>query len=108
MINLTEKTTILNRGLGDAVPGPCTNREAATDKPLAAELELLQDSLWYAHKALKRGDEDIAKAGTLVARLSDSVAKMLLAQQKLLTEPDHASAIEAEFDETLRAMGLGE
>jgi hypothetical protein len=62
----------------------------------------------YAHKALKGGSEDMAKSGTLVARLSDSVAKALLAQQKLLANSGHVLTPAEEFEETLRAMGLGE
>ncbi len=77
-------------------------------KPLDAELGLLRDSLTQAHRALKSSEEDMTKSGMLVARLSDSVARALLAQQKLMAGSGYTPTAEAEFDDTLRAMGFGE
>ncbi len=108
MLNPKEEAVAPSNNASNTKARPGGSRKAAQAKPLDNELELLRDSLGYVHNILKNNSEDMAKSGTLVARLSDSVAKALLAQQKLLAGSDYAATPEAEFDDTLRAMGLGE
>src|SRR5438105_3673066 len=108
MPNSIQKATACGKKAASKKAQSGASPKAARSKPLDSELELLRDSLAHAHQALKSNSEDMAKSGMLVVRLTDSVAKALLAQQKLLAGSDGASSPEAEFDNTLRAMGLGE
>jgi hypothetical protein len=52
---------------------------------------------------------ELAKMGTLLARLSDSVVRAVLAQQKLSEGSDRMAKVLAEMDHVLRVMGeIGE
>ena len=82
--------------------------DGAKGTPLDRELDLLRDSLARAHGAMKNGEEDLPRAGMLVARLADSLSRALLAQQRLQANRGGMAEIEARFDDALRMLGLGE
>ncbi len=46
--------------------------------------------------------------GALVARLSDSIGRALLNQQKLRATSDKSAFLRSEVDRILREVGLGE
>lgn len=80
----------------------------SVDMSLAGEIVGLRESLELARDRMASGEEDFAKMGSVVARLSDSVGRALLAQSKLSAEGDRTSRLHAETDRVLREMGLGE
>ncbi len=77
---------------------------------LAEEIRGLREALRQARERMQSGldDAEVARMGTLVARLSDSLGRALLAQGKLLGEGDRSAWLRAETDRLLREMGLGE
>lgn len=75
---------------------------------LQGEIAGLRESLLLARAKMDSGEEDLAKMGALVARLTDSVGRALLAQGKLLAGGDRSSWLRAETDRLLRELGLGE
>jgi hypothetical protein len=77
--------------------------------PLSDELQVLRATLRIAKAALKNNPKNPQKAAHLIARLTNSIVRLTLAQQKLLSSPQSPTITpEALFDNTLRAMGLGE
>ncbi len=95
MQNYTENPDF-HLNAGQSVPNP----------PLSNELRILKASLRRANAAMRNNPDNPEKAGLLLARLANAIARLTIAQQKLSsTSP---STIEAEFDNTLRSMGLGE
>ena len=79
-----------------------------SEKGLENELETLRASLQQARQAMLDGSEDPAKMGALVARLSDSIGRALLNEQKLRASGDKAAFLRSEVDRILREVGLGD
>ena len=77
-----------------------------TEVGLENELETLRASLHQARQAMLDSDKDPAKMGALVARLSDSIGRALLNQQKLRASNDGSSLLRSEVDRILREVGL--
>ena len=75
---------------------------------LAKEIRGLRAALQLARRRLKTGEEDLLKVGTVVARLTDSVGRAMLAQSKLVAEGDGTVRMRSETDRLLRDLGLGE
>jgi hypothetical protein len=75
---------------------------------LVREIKGLRDALRLARERLDSGEEDVVKVGAVVARLTDSVGRALVAQSKLAGEGDGARVLRAEIDRLLRELGLGE
>lgn len=75
---------------------------------LQGEIIGLRESLLQARARMESGEEDMAKMGALVARLTDSVGRALLAQGKLAASGDQSAWMRAETDRLLRELGLGE
>jgi hypothetical protein len=73
--------------------------------PLTHELRILRASLRRAKTAMKNNPNNTQKAGLLIARLTNSISRLTLAQQKLLSSP--ASTPQADWDNALRTYGLG-
>ncbi len=88
--------------------GDTGREDGAKGTLLDRELDVLRDSLARAHGAMKSGEEDMPRAGMLVARLADSLSRALLAQQRLQSTQGGQAEIEARFDDALRTLGLGE
>jgi hypothetical protein len=80
----------------------------AVEMSLVGEITGLRDTLKLARDRMTGGDEDLLKVGTVVARLTDSVGRALLAQSKLVTEGDGTVRLRSETDRLLREMGFGE
>ena len=83
-------------------------KASASKESLQKELGTLRASLKQARGSMIRRDEDVAKMGALVARLSDSIARVMLAQQKLDTNAGRSARLQAELDRVLEELGLGE
>lgn|GEM_PF-3969991 len=77
-----------------------------SDKGLENELKTLRDSLHQARQGMLDEEKDPAKMGALVARLSDSIGRALLNQQKLNGAGDKSAYLRAEVDRILREVGL--
>jgi hypothetical protein len=75
---------------------------------LVKEIVGLRESLQLARERLYEGEDDLVKIAPVVARLTDSVGRALLAQSKLAAERDAAGVLQFETDRLLREMGLGE
>lgn len=75
---------------------------------LFGEIAGLRESLKLAQDRMEEDDEDLVKVGAVVARLTDSVGRALLAQSKLAGEGDGSTRLRAETDRLLRELGLGE
>lgn len=75
---------------------------------LREEIVGLRESLRQARAQMESGEEDMAKIGALVARLTDSIGRALLAQGKLAASADSSTWLRAETDRLLRELGLGE
>lgn len=75
---------------------------------LQGEIVGLRESLLLARARMDSGEEEVAKMGALVARLTDSVGRALLAQGKLLAGGERSLWLRAETDRLLRELGLGE
>jgi len=77
---------------------------------LDAEIRALQAALAMARRNMESAEEgngeagDVAKMGALIARLSDSIGRALLAQQKLSSGKDPVARIRAELDHVLRVI----
>ena len=84
------------------------NGEPRVEMSLLGEIKGLRESLEVARERLEDGEEDFARIGSVVARLTDSVGRALLAQSKLAAEGDRTSQLHAETTRLLREMGLGE
>ncbi len=74
---------------------------------LVAEIAGLREALKLARDKMVE-DDDLVKLGAVVARLTDSVGRALLAQSKLAVEGDGSTSLRAETDRLLRELGLGE
>jgi hypothetical protein len=77
---------------------------------LDAEIGALRVALGIARCSLESAEQgngdpgDVAKMGVLVARLSDSIGRALLAQKKLSSSNDQVAHIRAELDHVLRVI----
>jgi hypothetical protein len=78
------------------------------ERTLTREIRGLRESFEAARAKLDDEEVDLAKLGTLVARLSDSLGRALLVQEKLLAGNERDVWLQAERDRLLREMGLGE
>jgi hypothetical protein len=83
-----------------------------TEVTLETEISLLREVMEEVRRQISSGEGDpaeLAKMGTLLARLSDSVVRAVLAQQKLSEGSDRMAKVLAEMDHVLRVMGeIGE
>lgn len=90
------------------------DERASSAKTLQGELEALRAALRQAREEMeglrRMGAEEgeIAKLGSVVARICDSITRALLAQQRLEGQGEVSARVRAEWDRVLRAMGLGE
>jgi hypothetical protein len=78
-----------------------------TEATLDREIGALRAALEVARREVENGEcdtGDLAKMGARVARLSDSIVRAVLAQQKLSTGSDPLSRIRAELDHVLRVI----
>ena len=77
---------------------------------LDAEIEALRAALRMVRRNMESAEDengdagDVAKMGALVARLSDSIGRALLAQKKLSSGNDQVARIRAELDHVLRVI----
>jgi hypothetical protein len=94
----------INRG------GKCGG--AATEKvekaSLQGEISALRDALEQVMDSMKGGEADLAKMGGVAARLSDSIGKALLAEQKLSAGNNRTNRLHEEFIRVLRDLGVDE
>lgn len=77
-----------------------------SDKGLENELKTLRAALHEARQGMLDEEKDPAKMGALVARLSDSIGRALLNQQKLNGAGDKSTYLRAEVDRILLEVGL--
>ena len=80
----------------------------SVEMSLVREIKGLRVALQLARERLETGEEDFVTAGGVVARLTDSVGRALVAQSKLAAEGDGATRLRSETDRLLRELGLGE
>ncbi len=78
------------------------------NESLDGEVAALREALGQAKAGLRSDEGDVTKLGGLVARLSDSIVRALLAQKKLAADGDGGTWLRAEFERVLRALGAGE
>ncbi|MDQ3929411.1 MAG: hypothetical protein M3328_09720 [Chloroflexota bacterium] len=79
----------------------------SVEMSLAGEIRGLRASLRLMRKKMRGDEEDLAKMGPVVARLTDSVARALLAQSKLVGEGDGTRRLHSETDRLLEEFGIG-
>ena len=82
--------------------------KARRAQALDTELRVLREAFEQAREAMMSGEEDMARAGTLLARLGDSVIKTVVAQERLAANAGQKARLEEEYDSALRALGFGE
>ena len=75
---------------------------------LDAEIVTLRRALKRVEESMESGGEDTAKMGALVSRLCDTIARALVAQQKLSAQDEGFTWLRAQFDRMLRELGYGE
>ncbi len=78
----------------------------SVEMSLVKEIRGLRASLKLAQKQMKE-EEDLVKIGPVVARLTDSVGRALLAQSKLVGEGAGTKRLRSELDRLLTEFGLG-
>ena len=81
--------------------------KGSVEMSLVKEIKGLREALELARERLEAGEEDFVTAGGVVARLTDSVGRALLAQSKLASEGGGATRLRSETDRLLRELGLG-
>ena len=69
--------------------------------PLDEVISILREAVRQVQRAMQSGEEEMAKAGALLAKLSDSLARVLLARQKLQAA-DPGQALASDFARWLR------
>ena len=82
-------------------------RGDAKRESLEGEIRMLREALGQAIESMRLGEEGAAKTGGTVARLSDSIVRALLAQQKLSAQSEGFVWLRAQFDRMLRELGEG-
>ncbi len=78
---------------------------------LEAEIKTLREALAQVVESMRNGggeEEDRAKMGAVVARLSDSIVRAMVAQQGLSAQDEGFTWLRAQFDRMLRELGYGE
>ncbi len=76
---------------------------------LEAEIKTLREALAQVAESMKMGNgEDDTRMGLTAARLSDSIVRALVAQQKLSAQDEGFTWLRAQFDRMLRELGYGE
>jgi len=75
---------------------------------LDGEIETLRETLGQVVMGLGESEVDKLKTGAIVSRLSDSIVRALLAQQKLSAQDEGFTWLRAQFDRMLRELGYGE
>jgi hypothetical protein len=75
---------------------------------LDGEIKTLRETLGQVVANLGESEVDKLKTGALVSRLSDSIVRALLAQQKLSAQDEGFTWLRAQFDRMLRELGYGE
>ena len=92
------------------VKGKTRKMESARTR-LQNELDTLRASLEQAYGGMGKECEDVntvGKMGALVARLCDSIARVEVAQQKLVALDSSSNRLRREVERILREVGLGE
>jgi hypothetical protein len=87
---------------GEAAPGKVDKAS------LQGEIGALREALEQVMDSMKSGEADLAKMGGVAARLSDSIGKALLAEQKLSAGNNRANRLHEEFARVLRDLGVNE
>lgn len=72
------------------------------DANMNKEIRMLRATIKTAQDSLRGGDGNLAKMGALLARLSDSVGRALLVQQKLAANNTAITQAQHELDDLLR------
>jgi hypothetical protein len=82
--------------------------KVSVEMSMVREIKGLRKALQLARERLVAGEEDFATAGGVVARLTDSLGRALVAQRKLVGEDAGLARLRSETDRLLRELGLGE
>lgn len=92
--------------------GKCVEVATATGvvekTSLQGEIGALREALEQVIDSMKGGEADLAKMGGVAARLSDSIGKALLAEQKLSAGNNRTNRLHEEFARVLRDLGVDE
>ena len=104
VLQLVKSPTKANGGARD---------EAQAAESLRGEITILRRALDVSQKCLSAqgeagGPADIARLGGVMARLSDSIVRATLAEQKLAGAGDDMAEVQAEIKRIFRAIGWGE
>jgi hypothetical protein len=101
-----------------AVKSPGTLNTSAEDathvvETLRDEITMLRQALYLVRASLlstdvEVGPADITKLGTVMARLSDSIVRATLAEQKLSDRSHDLFEMQAEIKRIFRSIGWGE
>ena len=75
---------------------------------LEGELSELKATLHEVRTQILSGEQDLVKGGALVARLCDSIGRLMIAQQRVAPGSADIADMNDEWDRSLRARGLGE
>ncbi|HKP52551.1 MAG TPA: hypothetical protein VJ183_07855 [Chloroflexia bacterium] len=75
---------------------------------LEGEIKTLRATLEQVVADLGEREADRLKTGAVVSKLSDSIVRAMLAQQKLSAQDDGFTWLRAHFDRMLRELGFGE
>jgi ethanolamine utilization cobalamin adenosyltransferase len=84
------------------------NGQGSSDRSMEREIETLRAALRMAHESLTAGEGDMHKIAALEARLSDSIGRALLTQQKLSGSNDQIARDIEEIDRMMRVLGSNE
>ncbi len=71
---------------------------------MTREIAMLREAMETAHISLESGEGDVVKIGALICRLSDSIGRGLLVQQRLSSTNDDIARIRAELDHVMRVI----
>ena len=75
---------------------------------LEAEIVTLRAALAQVAESMRSGEDDAARLGAVASKLSDSIVRALVAQQKLSAQDEGFTWLRAQFDRMLRELGYGE
>ena len=94
-------------------PNTSANERARAAETLREEIATLRGALFVSRKSLLAqgpGGEpaEISRLCTVIARLSDAIARAMLAEQKLRGSGDEVAELQAEVQRFFRAIGWGE
>ena len=84
------------------------NAQGISDRSMEREIETLRAALKMAHESLTAREGDMNKIAALEARLSDSIGRALLTQQKLSGSNEQIARDIEEIDRMMRVLGSNE